>query len=485
MRFYEKLDYLMQECGLSNVNLARKINIDASLVSKWRRGVKMPGKKVYVSRICEAIVPLLKGQYMLRSISRVSGIPTDELGDAEAAETAIADWLMVDMPEHALQSTISKPSMEGFHHEYLDMRYKFRGCMLRCIAEQARRAEHNLNMRIFTDEPYEWMNLLKEFLDQSARKWPELFSCFERVHLLFMDNTGSKGFRCGWDIMDHFIDCCEVVVGILDQRYLGAFQHSITIVGETGAVTSVGYYGSDNAFIRAHEKPQAIRELTKNYDILFDKSQVVMKEYPNYTAREAAQNFSKMLGNSSDIYYRSYALPPVFIPPALLERIVHRVDGGGIGAQNSCNVFRHDIHKFLKNNKLCSTFPVLRTDEVRLGLARFPHENEETQKVFMISDYIEALKYVLELYQEYNNLVIMPVVPSEIAYDCLVQEMSQLSVSKLKPRKYTYISTHNTVVAEAVTQVRESFAGAPTSPLGRKKLISDLQGTLYRLAKQS
>ena len=42
MQFHEQLDYLMKLTDISNSELSKRANIDPSLVSRWRRGLKRP-----------------------------------------------------------------------------------------------------------------------------------------------------------------------------------------------------------------------------------------------------------------------------------------------------------------------------------------------------------------------------------------------------------------------------------------------------------
>ena len=51
------LGYLMDRLGLSTASLARRLHVDASLVSKWRSGSRrLSAKSVYFKEVCSMLL---------------------------------------------------------------------------------------------------------------------------------------------------------------------------------------------------------------------------------------------------------------------------------------------------------------------------------------------------------------------------------------------------------------------------------------------
>ena len=51
------LGYLMDRLGLSTAALARRLHVDASLVSKWRSGSRrLSAKSVYFDEVCRMLL---------------------------------------------------------------------------------------------------------------------------------------------------------------------------------------------------------------------------------------------------------------------------------------------------------------------------------------------------------------------------------------------------------------------------------------------
>lgn len=481
MRLHEKIDYLLNACNVTNSKLSKRMNIDASLISKWRRGVRHPVKKAYLLQICETVVPYLQQEYLSQDLANISGISLSKLTDIDQAANALLRWLCEDTEgQQAAASIKGAFGAELFYSERLTAHRRGRIIALDTITEKLKMTDRISCLRIFVDEPYEWMRIFEEYLNTLEVESPELFTRVDRVSLLVScNNHGNREFLCGWEIMNHFTDYCEVTVAMMDERYFGALQHFIVIAADVGAITSFGFSGSRSAFSLVHENRGAIQDMIKDYDALFNRSQTIIREYPSFTAREQAQKYNKMLKRDQDIYYRSYNIPPGLFPPSSMQSLVHRTRGSGAVSHGADSVFHHDIHQFLKHNRIYTTFPIYRPDEIERGIEYFPHTYAQSQpNLFTPADYLTILRYVLAIYEDNANLIIKTVKPGEIGHDFLAQELNRYSLSRENPRNYTYVSTHPAVVANAIVQVKGYFSDAPKEPIERENLASLLRDTI-------
>lgn len=216
MLFHEKFDYLLSASGLSNIKLAKKMNVDASLISKWRHGAKSPNKKVYVVQLCDALLPGFRNDYLREDLSRVSGIPLQALDAYPKAKSAVVDWLCEDDAIAFQKAPAAAARHKEPVYDKLDAAHKKRReHALQSAAAVMRDPGRIPCLRIYTDEPHEWMRFSAEQLDAIAEVQPGIFSKVERVSLLFSGaGKGEKELRCCWDIMDHFTDYCHCTKAI-------------------------------------------------------------------------------------------------------------------------------------------------------------------------------------------------------------------------------------------------------------------------------
>jgi len=94
MDFGERLSLLMEKQGISNTRLARALSIDASLVSKWRKGIRIPPKNSdYLERIAEFLAEQARHPHQRAVLSGLVNLDKDR-GDSRAEVVrALCSWL--------------------------------------------------------------------------------------------------------------------------------------------------------------------------------------------------------------------------------------------------------------------------------------------------------------------------------------------------------------------------------------------------------
>lgn len=92
--FGRRLDAVMALTELSNVRLARLANVDASLVSRYRRGLRLPrSNREIVSWITRVLFQRIQAQGRLDRLAQLTGIPAETLADEEAGFPSFRAWL--------------------------------------------------------------------------------------------------------------------------------------------------------------------------------------------------------------------------------------------------------------------------------------------------------------------------------------------------------------------------------------------------------
>ena len=108
--FGEKLDALMTIADLSNIRLSRLVSVDASLISRYRTGIRTSqSNKQLTEKICSVIFERIVKAKKLDKAAALTKIPEDEL-DAKV----LALWLMYDETEHSEEYYAVEFLMEAF-----------------------------------------------------------------------------------------------------------------------------------------------------------------------------------------------------------------------------------------------------------------------------------------------------------------------------------------------------------------------------------
>lgn len=484
LRFCEKLDYLLSVSGINNSKLAKKLHVDASLIGKWRRGQRHPSSQALIEEIGRALVACFQSDYMRRDLSMMTGIPAIQLDNENVIQDTIITWLSTPYEQNSANELLSVGHTQGNYHsrllnEHLAVNHKGRILVLKRLAALLEKEKRLSCLRIFSDEPCEWLKIFSEHLDVLETNGFRTYGKFEQVRILVPCNMGEEECLYIAKIASGYFDYSDVTIAILDEDRNRAFQHSIIIAGEVAAITSFGFHGSQNILSLGHENHSVINALIVDYDNLFNCSSIVLRNRSDYTPLEEANKFAEMLEHNCNIYYYTYAIPPGLIPVSTMKQLIFRVDGVGLNAEKHCDIFCHNLTRFLKSKFLYTTFIRHSLNDVMNGLVKFPLSRKESLKdnVFAIQDYLDILRYTLALYNENTNLVIKLLEPDEAKHNLLAQETNYLSISRQTPKKYTYISTNPTVVAYAAKLLRDYFADASKSE-ARQEVYSVLHRTI-------
>ena len=81
MQFYEKLDCLMKLTDLSNSELSKRTNIDPSLISRWRRGIKAPDVfSDTLNRVAEVLARRINNDLRRREFAMLKSVGMTQKG---------------------------------------------------------------------------------------------------------------------------------------------------------------------------------------------------------------------------------------------------------------------------------------------------------------------------------------------------------------------------------------------------------------------
>ena len=168
LNFGYRLDHVMKLLGLSNVQLASQLNIDASLVSRYRNGVHSPhGNPSIIKRLSEFIyVQAIQTQHD-HELAQLCHLPENELSteslaewffSAAAAPFTAAEQLMQSINALTLPAETS-PALPPLPPVPKEARYwgtaGLRNAVIRLLSDAAHLGGE---LMLYSDEPMDWMS---------------------------------------------------------------------------------------------------------------------------------------------------------------------------------------------------------------------------------------------------------------------------------------------------------------------------------------
>jgi transcriptional regulator with XRE-family HTH domain len=103
MQFKDKLNQLMEQFHISNSKLAKEINIDPSLVSRWRNGDRVPTmRSSHIPSIASYFLSLNGYSYQQEYLRHILEEQKTELPNVSDQVALLSDWLIRDTASTSL-----------------------------------------------------------------------------------------------------------------------------------------------------------------------------------------------------------------------------------------------------------------------------------------------------------------------------------------------------------------------------------------------
>lgn len=113
MNFSDKLNYLLNLYKINNAKLARAINVDPSLISRWKSGIRVPPQNSnYLTDIAKYFLTLTTSTYQTEKLNELLKIdlPQGQAGSIPHLIQVLSDWLVTESDLNKLDTASSKYS---------------------------------------------------------------------------------------------------------------------------------------------------------------------------------------------------------------------------------------------------------------------------------------------------------------------------------------------------------------------------------------
>ncbi|MEA5039120.1 MAG: transcriptional regulator [Clostridiaceae bacterium] len=368
MTFADKLNFLMTITETSNSVLAGRVSLDASYISRLRRGKRlMPRDAGIIQSMAASLARRCSGDYQKKVLSDVLGLAS--LPDDSAAFAGrIADWLLHGNPGgvEPVEQFLSCFSNLGSHpvsarpqmkyqppslHEAVSIFYGIEG--KRQAAEyflsEVAACEKPQTLLLFSGEETSWMTADPEF----SHKWAELMirilskgNKIKIIHTISRDLDEMLSAIGQW--MPLYMSG-NIEPYFYPKKRDGVFKRTLFIAPETAAVVSnsIGDQISiaANVLYRDHEAVTSFAEEFLQYLRLCRPLMRI------FTARDRDAYFSTLAEferERADTLLKTESLSVLTMPETLLASIAGR---SGSGSSNNPSIHAERYGRFRENLK--------------------------------------------------------------------------------------------------------------------------------------
>ena len=516
--FAEKLDFLIQLCGVTNSSIARACAIDPSLVSRLRRGKrKLPSRQTFLPHMAMFFARKIKEDWQLDSLSEVLNIATEDLKDNYQLAEIIEYWLLHDeihgktLSEKDIkfeslrdkkgqilsqveylnilnQQTSIKPLNQALLSKEEDLPHYYYGvqgkqeAVLRFLAEVLQ-SPKPLTLYLFSDEVMTWMHDDKSF----SQEWTRLFlACLKAGNHVIIIHDIQRN-------IDEMIAGVRYWIpfygsGQLESHYFPnlrdqVFHSTIFIAKGKAAIisSSIGdavdgmlhYYLTDPSAIAAEEK-RYINYLAK-CDLLF---QVLRKSDQTSFWR----HISEQLSVAEEVI--NFTAVPSFwtIKKNIISRISERNKNKYLSIQHE--VLEKKFINKIQNHPYVEVLPLslleLEAEEIQLHLQQY---FSLAKPFYQSIDLAEQLEYMADLLGKYPNYSIQ-FMPNEIIEPAVFASRNyKIILYHALENELSFVSSNERISSAFWTYI-QYLKNENTIQLSKDATIRQLQQRADRLRQQ-
>ncbi|MEA4924440.1 MAG: transcriptional regulator [Syntrophomonadaceae bacterium] len=431
MTFAEKLDLLMNITNTSNSLLARKISIDASFISRLRRGVRIPAKNVsYIQAMSEYFAHCCQAEYQkaalweaIKNSSPIQPQPSLTTADLilqwlrQPQEAAIhsIDNLLNGMIHHfqfsKIEAAATSAAVDGAYGQAaaeVEMFYGLEGRQTAALKFLSLVVQNKKpqTLLLYSDEDMNWM-INPEFTAKWAALMVRVLQNGNRIKMIHTINRN----------LDEMLDGIKrwvplYMTGNIEPYYYsktrdGLFRRTLFIAPETAAVTSSSVRSETLGVANLlFTKKEAIRALVAEFHDFLDLCRPLMRIFNSFNQQNYLGTLIEFEEEAGHTIISSDGLTNITMPPEVVASILERLDDPD--RRQLLALQHHRIRNFydrLPTNPHAEIFSLPRPETILAGQVRvnfwdIPHQ---IQVFYTPEEYYQHLHNVIRLLKTYDN----------------------------------------------------------------------------------
>lgn len=443
--FSDRLDALMGALDVSNIRLARALHVDASLVSRFRTGMRIPSKESWFPIQCcdwlaERAISL---SYDARIASLGKYFTKEQLDTSESLTKALKQYLIVeqeekdkaftdellnhlntfqynvslpkDLIEYTLKMAHSKENHTQAYYGLEGLRNAVKEFLLTAVT-----ISNPITLYLYSNQPMEWMRQDPEFsklwallmgiilqkghhiriVHNIERSMPEMFEAIQKWLPLYMSGQ----------IQSYY---CEKK----SERF---YQTKFIIPGHCSVDANMVAGTQDSAEYLYCNNQKRIEYHMQQFRALLDESNPLLRIYKMdnmLTYKEFIEALSK---HQENVVYLRATLPLSTMPKAVFEKMLARTQCDAHIRNILSEIYEDQVrifHREIEEGEVVELMPLYSDEHIFSSKVRspFPEALVGVSVVYTSEEYEEHIRYVRKLVRQHQKyrFYILPEAPFE------------------------------------------------------------------------
>lgn len=511
MTFAEKLDLLMNVTNTSNSMLARNISMDASFISRLRRGVRTPARNVsYIRMMADYFSCSCTAEYQKAALREAM---KSSFKNQPRETNNMVDLLYIWLREE----TEAKPdSINGFLNDLSQFQFKKTGPAKAVDTHEPYRRTvseveeyygtggkqeavlnflslvlHSKNpqtLLLYSDEDMGWLTENREF----TLKWSNLLAQVIRSgHKIKIIHNVNRDF---YEMLAAIREWVPLyMTGSIEPYYYprirdGLFHRTLFIAPDTAAVTS-GSVGNNTkkAANFLFTNKNTVKALTEEYNDLLSRCRLLMRIFTPFSGDDYLALLAEFEGEEKDAFVKTDTLTNVTMPPGVVESILSRIENTARERLLSYQQVR--IDRFLDSLKRCRFTEIISLPDPEKVLAGNIYVNfsdilNQSLLFYTPGEFRLHLLNIISLLKTYDNyhvhLTRNKYLDGSLAY---VREDVGVLIGKTLPPSVVFAINESNMTAAFWDYMNYLIDEKPHCKISRNHTIAELESFVARLKK--
>lgn len=430
MNFSEKLDFLMNVTNTTNSSLALHIAVDASLISRFRRGERKPSKNEnYLRTMASYFSSRCVKDYQRTALSDALRVPSTTLEGPEELEAQIYNWLS--------EESRDSNSVHGFLNEFSKFQFKKAPSPIASDAlkvstkdswiegsifygDEGKRSgvitfltkvienEKPQTLLLYSDENIEWLTGDVTFTNKWASLLGKVILTGNRIKII---HTVSRNLDEMLSAISQWMPI--YMTGAVEPYYCprkrdGIFRHTFFIAPLTAALTSTSVENktaNNPNFLFTDKK--TVSSLTEEFNSYLSICRPLMAIFTNENRQTYLNTLSEFDREEAASIIKVESLSSLSIPSEVIRSIKERID---TKEKESIIYLEKRIEAFHKNLLKYPFIEFIRIPDlenihngkVRICLADLILQSELFYSPEEFVAHLQHIIYLLERYENYH-----------------------------------------------------------------------------------
>ncbi len=425
MQFYEKLDFLMNILNTTNSALSLYVNLDASHISRLRRGKRSAVKDENSLRLmAEYFSRRCSDDYQRKALADTLGIDSLSLDTCNSSQL-IMRWLMDEKNEGAKKienflnqiSNISArpiasepanilPTIASTADTEIYFGLEGKRLAVEYFLSDVLAQKQSQTLLLYSDEPTDWMTADREFATKWAALMIQALSKGTRIKII---HTVSRDLDEMLNAISQWMPL--YMSGLIEPYYYpkkkdGIFKRTLFIAPNTSAITSSTTGDMINKAANFYTKnKEAVWALTEEFNQYISLCNPLMKIFTSYEKTsyiDTLLEFEKEKGNCIII---TESLSLLTMPEAVASSFTPRIMDKTLNYYELAKNRMANFQQQLQDNSFFEIIRIFDGEKIKNGEVKISSSDmlSGEEAFYTLDEYISHLENIQHLMNTYPN----------------------------------------------------------------------------------